>query len=345
MTLLFTPYRLRSVTLRNRVVMSPMCMYSSLEGRVTDWHRVHYPTRAVGGVGMIVVEATAVESRGMISPNDMGIWSDDHISGLKALVKLIEGHGTVPAIQLAHAGRKSGSAPDGAMDMIAPSDVPFDEGRTLPRQMDRAEMDRVRDAFVAGTKRSIDAGFRVIELHMAHGYLLSSFLSPLANFRKDEYGGSLENRCRYPLEVVDAVRKVMPADMPLMVRVSAIDPEPGGITIEETVSFSKELKTHGVDLVDCSTGGNSKTGWARAWPGYQVPFAEAVKRDAGMASGAVGMITEPTLAEEILQKGQADLIFLGRELLRDPYWPLRAAAALGHTENTVPRQYTRAFGR
>jgi 2,4-dienoyl-CoA reductase-like NADH-dependent reductase (Old Yellow Enzyme family) len=320
-------------------------MYSSDKGHVTDWHRVHYPTRAVGGVGMVIVEATAVDSHGMISPNDMGIWSDEHVAGLRELVGLIEQHGAASAIQLAHAGRKSGSAPDGTMDMVGPSDVPFDEGRTPPRAMDRAEMNRVRDAFVAATKRAIDAGFKAIEVHAAHGYLLSSFFSPLANFRKDEYGGSFENRMRYPLEVVEAVRAAMPVEMPLLVRVSAIDPEEGGVTIEETVAFSKELKARGVDLIDCSTGGNSKTGWARAWAGYQVPFAEAVRKQADIASGAVGMISEPKFADEILQKGQADLVFLGRELLRDPYWALRAAAAVGHPENTVPRQYTRAWGR
>lgn len=343
--MLFTPLKLRSLVLRNRIVMSPMCMYSSENGKVTDWHRVHYPTRAVGGVGMVVVEATAVDAHGMISPNDMGIWSDDHVAGLRELVGLIEQHGAAAAIQLAHAGRKSGSAPDGSMDMIGPSDVPFDEGRTRPRAMDRREMDRIRGQFIAATKRAIAAGFKSVEVHAAHGYLLSSFLSPLANFRNDEYGGSLQNRMRYPLEVVEAVRAAMPSDMPLMVRVSAIDPEQGGVTIEETVAFAKELKARGVDLIDCSSGGNSKTGWARAWPGYQVPFAEAVRKDAGVASGAVGMITEPKFAQEILDKGQADLIFLGRELLRDPYWPHRAAAAVGHPENTVPRQYTRAWGR
>lgn len=345
MALLFEPLKLRSVTLRNRIVMSPMCMYSSVNGQVTDWHRVHYPTRAVGGVAMVIVEATAVEARGMISPNDMGIWSDDHIDGLRELVKLIEGAGAVPAIQLAHAGRKSGSAPDGSMDMIGPSDVPFDTDRTPPRAMGEVEMRDVRDAFVAGAKRAVAAGFKAIEVHAAHGYLLSSFLSPLANFRKDDFGGSLENRCRYPRAVIKAVRGAVPEDLPVMVRVSAIDPEEGGVTIQETVAFSKELKSLGIDLVDCSTGGNSKTGWARAWPGYQVPFAEAVRKEAGIASGAVGMITEPAFAEEILQKGQADVILLGRELLRDPYWALRAAGALKHTENTVPRQYTRAWGR
>lgn len=345
MPLLFTPLPLRSVTLRNRIVMSPMCMYSSVDGHVTDWHRVHYPTRAVGGVGMVVVEATAVEARGMISSSDMGIWSDDHVDGLRELVKLIEGAGAVPAIQLAHAGRKSGSAPDGSMDMIGPSDVPFDTDRTSPRAMTEIEMRDVRDAFVAGARRAIAAGFKAIEVHAAHGYLLSSFLSPLANFRKDEFGGSRENRFRYPRAVIKAVRAAVPDELLLLVRVSAIDPEEGGVTIEDTVAFAKELKSIGVDLVDCSTGGNSKTGWTRAWPGYQVPFAEAVKREARIASGAVGMITEPAFAEDILNKGQADLIFLGRELLRDPYWPLRAAAALGHKENTVPRQYTRAWGR
>lgn len=343
--MLFDSFRLRSVVLRNRIVMSPMCMYSSVNGHVTDWHRIHYPTRAVGGVGMVVLEATAVESRGMISPNDMGIWSDDHVDGLRELVKLIEGAGAVPAIQLAHAGRKSGSAPDGSMDMIGPSDVPFDGDRTKPRAMGDTEMRDVRDAFVAGARRALAAGFKAIEVHAAHGYLLSSFVSPLANFRSDDFGGSRENRFRYPLAVIKAVRAAWPDELPVLVRVSAIDPEEGGVTIEDTVAFSKQLKNLGVDLIDCSSGGNTKTGWARAWPGYQVPFAKAVRNDAGIASGAVGMITEPKFAEEILQKGEADVIFLGRELLRDPYWPLRAASALGHTENTVPRQYTRAWGR
>ena len=345
MALLFSPFKMRSVTLRNRIVMSPMCMYSSVDGHVTDWHRIHYPARAVGGVGMVVVEATAVESRGMISPTDMGIWSDDHIDGLREIVRLVESAGAVPAIQLAHAGRKSGSAPDGSMDMIAPSAVSFDEGRAVPREMSEIEMRDVRDAFVAGAKRAVMAGFKVIEIHMAHGYLLSSFLSPLANFRTDSFGGSRENRFRYPRAVIKAVRATLPEEMPLLVRVSAIDPEAGGITIQETVALAAELKAVGVDLIDCSSGGNTKTGWTRAFAGYQVPFADAVRNRAGIASGAVGMITEPKHAEEILQNGQADLIFLGRELLRDPYWPHRAAAEVQLPENTVPRQYSRAFGK
>jgi 2,4-dienoyl-CoA reductase-like NADH-dependent reductase (Old Yellow Enzyme family) len=292
-----------------------------------------------------MIEATSVESRGMISPNDLGIWSDDQVDGLRELARLIEGAGAVPAIQLAHAGRKSGSAPDGSMDMIGPSEVPFDEGRILPRAMTDIEMRDVRDAFVTGAKRAVAAGFKAIEVHAAHGYLLSSFLSPLANFRKDDFGGSRENRFRFPRAVIKAVRAAVPDELPLLVRVSAVDPEEGGITIQETVAFARELKSIGVDLIDCSSGGNTKTGWTRAWAGYQVPFAEAVRKDAGIASGAVGMITDPNFAEDILQKGQADVVLLGRELLRDPYWPLRAAAALGHPENTVPRQYTRAWGR
>lgn len=350
MSLLFNPLELRSVTLKNRIVMSPMCQYSAQDGHVTDWHRLHYPARALGGVGLVVVEATAVEARGRISFEDLGIWSDDHIAGLRALTESIRSGGAVAGIQLAHAGRKAGSARPWPSDSIpfswaavAPSAITFGEPYPTPRALEPSELETVRDAFVQAARRALLAGFQVIELHMAHGYLLHSFLSPLSNQRADGYGGSLEQRMRFPLEVVRAVREVIPQNLPLLVRVSATDWVDGGWSIEETVQFAKELKALGVDLLDCSSGGNVANAKIPVGAGFQVGFAERVRREAGLPTGAVGLITDPAQAEQIIRTGQADLVFLARALLSDPFWTYRAARALGVKESTWPPQYDRAF--
>lgn len=348
MSRLFEPLRLRDVTLKNRIGMSPMCMFSAYRGHVTDFHRVHYPARASGGCGLIIVEATAVEPRGVIAPDDLGIWDDAHIDGLRELTRLITSHGAVPAIQLAHAGRKAGSyvvdeAGTTAMDLIAPSAIPFEPKRPVPRAMATEEMKTVRDAFVAGARRAVEAGFRIIELHMAHGYLLSSFLSPIPNRRTDTYGGDIIGRMRFPLEVIDAVRAAIPESMPLFVRVSSIDPEEGGQTIDDTIAFARQAKAHGVDLIDCSAGGQTPQGWLKARPGYQVKYAARVREAAALPTAAVGVITEPQQAERVLADGLADLVLLGRELLRNPYWAIQAQLELMPGRSIAPKQYAGAF--
>lgn len=349
MALLFTPLELGGLRLKNRLAMSPMCQYSAtLEGEVTDWHLLHYPTRALGGVGLILVEATAVEPLGRISPYDLGIWSEDHLPGLKELARRIREAGAVPGIQLAHAGRKAGTARpwEGGKPLgwrvVGPSPIPFDEGYPVPEPLDEAGMERILQAFVEGARRALRAGFQVIELHMAHGYLLSSFLSPLSNQRTDAYGGSLENRMRFPLQVAQAVREVVPRELPLFVRVSATDWGEGGWSLEDTLAFARRLKELGVDLLDCSSGGVVPRVRIPLAPGFQVPFADAVHKRVGLRTGAVGLITTPEQAETLLQAGSADLVLLGRVLLRDPYFPLRAAKALGVAPE-VPPQYQRGF--
>jgi 2,4-dienoyl-CoA reductase-like NADH-dependent reductase (Old Yellow Enzyme family) len=349
MSLLFSPLELRGLRLKNRLAMSPMCQYSATEGgEVTEWHLFHYPTRALGGVGLVVVEATAVLPEGRISPFDLGIWSEDHLPGLAALAQGIREAGAVPGIQLAHAGRKAGTARpwEGGKPLgwrvVGPSPLPFAEGYPVPEALDEAGMARILEAFVEGARRALRAGFQVIELHMAHGYLLSSFLSPLANRREDAYGGGLEGRMRFPLQVAEAVRAAIPPELPLFVRVSATDWAEGGWGLEDTLAFAARLKSLGVDLLDCSSGGVVPGVRVPVAPGFQVPFADAVKKRVGMRTGAVGLITEPKQAETILQAGSADLILLGRVLLRDPYFPLRAAQALGERPE-VPPQYQRAF--
>lgn len=348
MNLLFSPLKLRSVTLKNRIAMSPMCQYSAQNGQVTDWHLLHYPTRAVGGVGLVIVEATAVEARGMISPDDLGIWSEAHIAGLQELTRRIRYAGAVPGIQIAHAGRKAGTAspwqggrPLHRWAPVAPSPLAFQEGWPVPQALDETGLDEVRQAFQQAAKRALAAGFEVLELHMAHGYLLHSFLSPLTNHRSDQYGGSLEHRMRFPLEVVEAVRAVWPAELPLLVRVSASDWVEGGWSITDTVVFAAELYKRGVDLLDCSSGGAVAGVKIPVGPGYQVPFAAQVRLSTGLSTGAVGLITEPLQAEAILQENQADLVLLGRVLLREPYWAYRAGQALG--AKVWPVQYERAF--
>ena len=349
MALLFAPLGLRGLRLKNRLAMSPMCQYSATsEGQVTDWHLLHYPTRALGGVGLVLVEATAVLPEGRISPFDLGIWSEDHVAGLSELARRVREAGAVPGIQLAHAGRKAGTArpwegggPLG-WRVVGPSPIPFAEGYPVPEALTEEGMERVLEAFVEGAKRALRAGFQVVELHMAHGYLLSSFLSPLSNRREDRYGGSRENRMRFPLEVAKAVRAVIPPELPLLVRVSATDWAEGGWALEDTLAFAQALKALGVDLLDVSSGGVVPGVRVPAAPGFQVPFADAVRKRVGLATGAVGLITTPEQAETILQAGSADLVLLGRVLLRDPYFPLRAAKALG-VEVGVPPQYLRGF--
>ncbi len=349
MAMLFTPLGLRGLRLKNRLAMSPMCQYSATEdGQVTDWHLLHYPTRALGGVGLVLVEATAVLPEGRISPFDLGIWSEAHLPGLSELARRIREAGAVAGIQLAHAGRKAGTARpwEGGEPLgwrvVGPSPIPFAEGYPVPEALTEEGMERVLEAFVEGAKRAIRAGFQVVELHMAHGYLLSSFLSPLSNRREDLYGGSRENRMRFPLRVAEAVRAVIPPELPLLVRVSATDWGEGGWGLEDTLAFAEALKALGVDLLDLSSGGVVPGVRIPAAPGFQVPFADAVRKRVGLATGAVGLITTPEQAETILQAGSADLVLLGRVLLRDPYFPLRAAKALG-AEAGVPPQYLRGF--
>ncbi|HEY8496214.1 MAG TPA: NADH:flavin oxidoreductase/NADH oxidase [Limnochordales bacterium] len=350
---LFAPLKLRDVILRNRIAMSPMCQYSAVDGVANDWHYVHYGTRAVGGVGLVIMEATAVEPRGRITPYCLGLWDDGQVEPLARIVRFIESHGAVAGIQLAHAGRKAstnrpwkGGGPvppaEGGWSVIGPSPVPFLPDGPVPEPMTRRDMEYIIDAFRQAAKRALAAGFRVAEVHAAHGYLLHEFLSPLSNRRDDEYGGSLENRMRFPLEVVRAVREVWPEEYPLFVRISATDWVPGGWDLEQSVAFAAELKKLGVDLVDCSSGGLSPEQKVQAGPGYQVPFAERIRREVGIATGAVGLITDAEQANGILAAGQADLILLGRVLLREPYWPLRAAAALGVDTGLWPPQYLRA---
>jgi 2,4-dienoyl-CoA reductase-like NADH-dependent reductase (Old Yellow Enzyme family) len=353
---LFTPYTLRGITMRNRIVVSPMCQYSCVDGLATDWHLVHLGSRAIGGAGLVIAEATAVEARGRISPEDLGLWNDEQIAPLARVTAFLKEHGAVAGVQLAHAGRKASTyrpwaeaqgaalAEDGGWldDVIAPSAIPFSATYPRPRAMSQTELTEVREAFVAATKRSLAAGFEFIELHAAHGYLLHTFLSPLSNDRTDEYGGDLAGRMRFPLEVVDAVRAAWPEHLPLGVRLSATDWVAGGGTIEDSVLLARELRARGVDVIDASSGGVSTAQQIPLGPGYQVHLAEQIRREADIPTMAVGLITEPQQAEEILERGQADLIALARAFLRSPYWVAEAAAALGVEDSYWPAQYGRA---
>ena len=352
--LLFEPLKLRDVTLRNRIVVSPMCEYSSEHGFANDWHLVHLGSRAVGGAGAILTEAAAVTADGRISAADLGIYKDAHVETLSRIFRFIEQHGAVPGMQLAHAGRKASTAEpwkgggpvapeDGGWTPIwAPSATPFREGWQTPRAMTKDDIATVVAAFATAAGRLRDAGGRIAEIHAAHGYLLHEFLSPLSNHRDDEYGGTFENRVRLLNEVVDAVRQVWPERLPLFVRISATDWVDGGWTVEDSVALARGLKPRGVDLVDCSSGGNVPSAKIPLGPGYQVPLADRVRRDADIMTGAVGLITEPAQAEEILQRGQADVVIIARQFLRDPYFALHAAQSLGETP-AVPIQYQRAF--
>jgi 2,4-dienoyl-CoA reductase-like NADH-dependent reductase (Old Yellow Enzyme family) len=352
MSKLFNPLRLRDVRFKNRVFVSPMCQYSSLDGMPTDWHFVHLGSRAVGGAGLVMVEATAVCPSGRITPWDSGIWSDDHARAFERPVAFVKGAGSVPGIQLAHAGRKAstdapwrGGRPLGAgsgnWQPAAPSAIAFDAEYPIPYEMSAADIDALVGDFAAAANRSLAAGFDVIEIHMAHGYLLHEFLSPLSNRRTDEYGGTFENRVRLPLRVARAVREGWPAHLPVFVRISCTDWVEDGWDLEQSIAFCACLKGMGIDLIDCSSGGLVPNARIPAGPGYQVPFAAAVRRETGIATGAVGLITHPMQAEQIVRTEQADAVFLARELLRDSYWPLRAAAAL-RSEIRWPEQYERA---
>jgi NADPH2 dehydrogenase len=334
---LFSPYTVKGVTLKNRIVMSPMCMYSSHneDGHVQDWHMTHYVSRAVGQVGLIMVEATAVLPQGRISPQDLGIWNDEHIQGFQELIRQIKVHGSKTAIQLAHAGRKA--MVEG--DIYAPSALAFNEKMKTPVEMSTEDIKETIAAFVEGAKRSKEAGFDIIELHGAHGYLINEFLSPLTNKRKDEYGGSTENRYRFLRDIIDGVNEVW--DGPLFVRVSANDYHPEGLTAEDYVTYAKWMKEQGVDLVDVSSGAVVPAA-IDVYPGYQVGFAETIRAGAAIDTGAVGLITSGLQAEEILKNNRADLIFVARELLRDPYWPRTAAKQLG-LEIDSPKQYDRSW--
>lgn len=350
---LFTPLTLRGVTFPNRIFVSPMCQYSSLEGMPTDWHLVHLGSRAVGGAGLVLAEATAVQPNGRISPHDLGLWSDAHVEPLARIAAFIHAQGSVAGIQLAHAGRKASTRrpwdgqgtvlPEegGWLDVVAPSAIAFSDTYPQPRALSVDGIAEIVAAFVAAARRAHDAGFRVIELHASHGYLLHEFMSPLSNTRDDAYGGSFDNRIRLTLEVVRAIRGVWPEDAPLFVRVSATDWVAGGWDIDECVELARRLARDGVDLVDCSSGGNAAHQRIPVGPGYQTPFAARIRAEAGVATGTVGLITSPHQAEHALATGQADAVLLARELLRDPYWPLHAAHALG-VETSWPAQYLRA---
>jgi len=340
---LFSPLTLRDVTLRNRIVMSPMCMYSASNGLANDWHLGHYLARAVGGVGLLIAEATAVEARWRISTEDLGLWDDAQIEPLARIVRLVQAQGAAMAVQLAHAGRKAWSSArgQGPETAVAPSALPFDEGWQSPRALTAGEIDDVVAGWGAAAARALEAGFDAVEIHGAHGYLCHQFLSPLSNHRDDEYGGDLASRSRFLMRVVDAVRGAWPEDRPLLVRVSATDWAAGGLTPDDLVVVARELKARGVDVIDCSSGGAVPAAPPGVGPGYQVPFAEKIRREAGIATVAVGLIGAPELADEIVRNGRADLVALGRELLRNPYWPLDAAGTLGR-DVAWPRQYQRA---
>lgn len=350
--LLYSPLQIKNLTLKNRIVISPMCQYSSVDGFASDWHLVHLGSRASGGAGLIIQEATAVSPEARISPDDMGIWKDEHIEKLASINEFIISQNAVPGIQLAHAGRKAScsspwnghkklDATQGGWETVAPSAIRFQDADTLPLALDKAGIDKVIADFKAATKRAVKAGFQVMEIHAAHGYLLHSFFSPLSNKRTDDYGGSFDNRIRLTLEVVEAVQSEWPKDLPLFVRISASDWAEGGWDIEESVLLSKVLKEKGVDLIDVSSGALVPYQKIPVEQGYQVPFAEKIKKASGIMTGAVGLITDATQAEEILLMGKADLILFGRESLRNPNLGLTFAADLD-VEVQWPKQYERA---
>jgi 2,4-dienoyl-CoA reductase-like NADH-dependent reductase (Old Yellow Enzyme family) len=350
---LFDPLSIRELKFANRVFVSPMCEYSSTDGFANDWHFVHLGSRAVGGAGLVLTEATAVLPEGRISPHDLGIWSDEHIEALARIVSFIHEQGSVAGMQLAHAGRKAstrrpwegtGTVPEnegGWKKVVAPSALRFADHYPMPQALTHEDIQEVIAAFAQGARRACEAGFRVIEIHAAHGYLIHEFLSPLSNQRDDAYGGSFENRTRLILEIVAAIRSLWPAEAPLFVRISATDWVEGGWDVRQSVELAWSLKEMGVDLIDCSSGGSVPHAKIPVGPGYQTPFAEEIRRETGILTGAVGMITSSIQAEHIIGTGQADAVIIAREFLRDPYWPLRAARELGQSISW-PAQYLRA---
>lgn len=363
-TTLFSPFTLRSVTMRNRIGVSPMCQYSSVDGFANDWHLVHLGSRAIGGAGLVILEASGVEARGRISPDDLGIYKDEHIEMLKKIASFIEQYGAVPGIQIAHAGRKAStknpwkignrhekqeiSDADGGWLPVAPSAVPFTPGSREPHELTINEIKEIQLAFQSAAKRALAAGFKWLEIHGAHGYLLNSFYSPLANFRTDEYGGSFENRIRMLVETTKLVRQVWPEHLPLTVRLSASDWVEGGWSVDDSVELAKILKDIGVDLVDCSSAYVRPGDHYAYGPGWQVPLAEKVRAEAKIATAAVGMITDAKQANEIIASGQADIVLLARELMRDPYWPYHAAQALEaelgvKAKSVLPANYSYAI--
>ena len=350
---LFSPLTLRGITLKNRIAVSPMCEYSSVDGFANDWHLVHLGSRAIGGAALVITEAAAVVPEGRISPSDLGIWKDEHIEPLERISSFIREHGSVAGMQLAHAGRKastavpwSGGAPLSVADggwtpIFAPSAIPFDAGYQTPVALDVSGIQDIVTAFADAARRALDAGFQLIELHGAHGYLISEFLSPFSNTRTDQYGGSFENRTRLLREIIEAVRGPWPEQLPLFLRISASEWTEGAWDVEQSVELARIVAPLGVDLIDCSSGGNIAKVRIPLGPGYQVPLAERVRKDSGVPTGAVGLITSATQADEIVHSGKADVVLLAREELRDPYWPLHAAQALGATIEW-PAQYLRA---
>ena len=354
MSKLLTSFHLKGITLKNRVVMSPMCQYSAEDGFANDWHFIHYGSRAVGGCGAIIQEATAISPEGRITYGDLGIWKDEHIDQLSKIVNFVQKHGAVAGIQLAHAGRKAScSLPqnggkqlnEGANSWttVSASPIPFDKGENTPKPLSREDIKGVIDDFKSATMRSLKAGYEIIEIHAAHGYLVHQFLSPLSNHRTDEYGGSFENRTRFLLEIVDALIGLLGEKESLWVRISATDWVEGGWSIEESVELSKLLKDKGVDVIDVSSGGNAVHAKIPVGPSYQVPFSKRIKREVGVITGAVGLITDSKQAENLLNARKCDLIFLGRELLRNPQFVLNAAKELGDTVANYPVQYLRGY--
>lgn len=349
---MFSSFKLRSVEFANRIGVSPMCQYSSQDGFASDWHLVHLGSRAQGGAGLVEMEAAGVLPEGRISPDDLGIWKDEHIPTLQRIADFLHQQGSRGGMQLAHAGRKGSTkspfkgdgavpASEGGWTPVAPSAIAFNEHYPMPAALDQAGINAVVEGFRKAAKRVLAAGFDFVEIHAAHGYLLHEFLSPLSNHRTDGYGGSFANRSRLPIEVVDAVRAEWPDRLPLFVRISATDWAEGGWDIDESVELAKLLREHGVDLVDCSSGGLVPDAKVPVAPGYQVGFAARIRREAGISTTAVGLITEPEQANQIIRNGEADLVFLARAMLRDPYWPVHAAAALGEPASW-PKQYLRA---
>ncbi|MCX6170348.1 MAG: NADH:flavin oxidoreductase/NADH oxidase [Ignavibacteriales bacterium] len=352
MSKLFSPLKIREIEFKNRIFVSPMCQYSSEDGTPNDWHFVHLGSRAVGGAALVVVEATAVSPEGRISPEDSGIWSEKHVEGFKKITDFIKEQNSVPGIQIAHAGRKASTyspwngngevtKKNGGWQTLGPSEIPYADDYPKPKKLGKDEIQKIIMQFKNGAERSIRAGFQIIEIHMAHGYLVHEFLSPLSNNRTDEYGGSFENRTRLSIEITKAVREVIPTHLPLFIRISSTDWVEGGWDLDQSVQLAKKLKEAGADLIDCSSGGNIKKAVIPAGPNYQIPFAEKIRNEAKIFTSGVGFITQAEQAEQIIASGKADAVFLARELLRDPYWPLHAAKQL-NVDVEWPKQYLRA---